>query len=612
MNQLIEQLKQSEQDFEFYPTTDEIIAALIDNLRTEMTEDVNGYRNGVAGGSFLDIGAGHGKVLRAAAEGRYFRWEGDEPHRMFSEFYAIEKSQILCEQLDRSVFIVGTDLHEQSLVSKKVNVTFSNPPYSEFEEWAVKIIRETCSRIVFLVIPVRWERSEKIANAIKYREAETKVIGHFSFEDAEDRTARAKVHLIRIDLPGGKDDAFNRFFDEQFGELKAKFAGTSTSFDSRTGNAKVDHKADREARFEELVVGPSYPDRLVALYNAEMDKIQKNYALVAELDVDLLKEFDVTPDRILGCLRTRLDGLRNTYWKELIANMTQVTDRLTSKKRRAMLDRLNESGAVDFTSTNIHAIIIWILKNANQYLDEQLIDVVECMVDQANVRNYKSNHRVFTQGNWRYNEEKPSHIALEYRIVVTRCGGVSTEGWKRRTELNEQGVNFIGDLLTVARNLGFACPDRGKLGGEWVAGEKRSFLLKANYKVGDKVLWSEKTKKVITDKVQLPDGAFQYQIDGEWLHEKCVPGEPLIEVRAFQVSNLHIRLNQKFALALNVEYGRLKGWLRSGKEAAEELGEVEAAKYFGKSLQLGAGSLMMLASGTPANDEVPDLVLSSV
>jgi len=44
----------------------------------------------------------------------------------------------------------------------------------------------------------------------------TKTIGEFSFEDAEDRKARATVNLIRIELSTETDDAFDRFFDEQF------------------------------------------------------------------------------------------------------------------------------------------------------------------------------------------------------------------------------------------------------------------------------------------------------------------------------------------------------------------------------------------------------------
>jgi len=82
--------------------------------------------------SVLDIGAGNGKVLEAI-----------QTRCEFTGLYAIEKSMVLCQQLDPKVFIVGTDFLEQSLVAKQVDVTFCNPPYSAFVEWSKKIISVT-------------------------------------------------------------------------------------------------------------------------------------------------------------------------------------------------------------------------------------------------------------------------------------------------------------------------------------------------------------------------------------------------------------------------------------------------------------------------------------
>lgn len=593
MNQLIAQLKESEQDFEFYPTTDEIIRKLTSHLIAKLD-----YRSERDSRTFLDIGAGHGKVIDAMRKARWDKY-GREDHKepLFSEFYAIEKSTILCQKLPPDVFIIGTDFQEQSLISKNVWVTFSNPPYSEFTDWAVKVIRESSSRYVFLVIPTRWQESLDISAALSFRNAEAEIVGEFSFEDAEDRRARAKVHLLCIELNGDKDDAFDRFFDEQFGELKEKFRQTKER-QERNGDTKVDH--DKNPKFSQLVVGPSYPEALVALYNEEMDHVRKNYDLVSKLDADLLREFDVTPSRILGCLKARLAGLRNIYWQELFGNFGKVTDRLCSKKRKALLTTLNRSGAVDFTFGNIHAVVLWVLKNANQYLDEQLIETFEDMVEKANVRNYKSNQRVFGDDKWRYTQEKPTHIALEFRLVLDRCGGVCKSAYRWEKGLTERGADFLGDLLTVARNLGFECKDRDQLIGknreEWEAGKTRTFTMKKLWEVGDKVPWGERTRKTITNKVQLDGGAWQYCLgDDEWVHEACLPGETLIEVRPFLNSNMHVRLNQKFALALNVEYGRLKGWLRNGAEAADELGDEEAVKFFKSQLVLGPSSLLMLA-----------------
>jgi hypothetical protein len=536
MHPLVSVLKESEQDFEFYPTTQEIIDRLVADLTWLREERFTDYGRVE---SALDIGAGSGKVLCALRDKAEMR-----------ALYAVEKSSILCQQMDSEIFIVGTEFHEQSLVSKQVDLTFCNPPYSQFEEWAVKIIRESASRLVYLVIPERWGDSAAISDALLYREAETKIVGRFDFLSSEDRAARAKVHLLRVELSGDSDDAFDRFFSAQFADLEAKFKADKSD-DSQEAKPK------RNPKLDALVVGTNYPERLVALYNEELDQVRKNYDLVRQLDADLLREFEVVPQRILGCLKARLSGLRNVYWQELFSHMTPVTNRLTSKKRQAMLQRLNRSGAVDFTLTNIHAVLIWVLKNANLYLDEQLLELFDQMVAKANVRNYKSNQRPFVHDRWRYNQEKPTHIALEYRLVLENVGGLR-RGYSWERGLADSAAAFLGDLLTVAHGLGFV-------------GDTGDFRL---------THWGR--EKWEPGALQI----FRALIDGE--------NEELFEVRGYLNGNLHLRIHQKLALALNVEVGRLRGWVKSGQEAAEELGDKDAARYFGRSLQLSPGSLPML------------------
>ncbi len=529
---LISDLKQSDQDFEFYPTTAEIIRALIADLEHVREDDYS--RRGLD--SVLDIGAGHGKVLAA------FEAAG------FHKLYAIEKSMLLCQRLPDDVFIIGTEFHEQSLVSKSVDVTFCNPPYSEFEDWTRKIIRETASSVLYLVIPQRWSESLEIGAALAYRTAETKVVGSFDFLDSEDRRARAKVDLLRVTLCVEKDDAFDRFFNEEFADLRTKW-------DSDKTTERADEGSRRNPKLDALIVGQNYPEMLVNLYNEELDHIRKNYDLVKSLDVDLLREFDVSPERIMACLKARLAGLRNTYWQELFSHMSSVTNRLTSKKRRLMLETLNQSGHVDFTVSNIHAVLLWVMKNANGYMITQLLETFDTMISKANVKNYRSNERVFTFDRWRYTEEKPTHIALEYRIVLDRVGGVKKGSYDRG--LDESAADFMGDLLTVAHGLGFigkTTDHRLNYHGrkDWIGGEKQEF---------------------------------RCLVDGQ--------SEILFEVRAFQNRNIHLRLNQKFALALNVEVGRLRGWIHSGQEAADELSEPTAAKYYGTNHQLGTHSLLL-------------------
>lgn len=542
--QLVRHLREADQDFEFYPTTNEIIDKLIEDVN-ESRQDYLQHRFRDLN-SVLDIGAGHGKVLSAL-----------KARGGFEVLYAIEKSSMLCDRLPADVFIVGTDLLEQSLISKQVDVIFSNPPYSDFEAWSTKIIKEAGCKFVYLVIPERWQQSRDIAQALAFRDSKAKVVGSFSFENSEDRAARARVHLVKIRLHTHQNDAFERFFDEHFAEFRAKF--TAKKADHLEDSDGID-PGNRRQRFERLVVGANYPDRMVALYDQEMDNVRRNYDLVSKLDTSLLLEFGIMPKKVMECLSTRLSGLRHDYWHELFNRMTQVTDRLAASQRKRILRTLQENVGVDFTVPNIHAIIMWVLKNANVYMEEQLIELVEGLADKANVRAYKSNLKPFVYDRWRYTEDKPTHYVLEYRIVAQHVGGIR-QGYSFERGLADSAADFIGDLLTVANNLGFRCD----------AADPRLQRLKE----GGREAW-------------LPNTRETFYLSGE------SEQDPIVEVRAFLNGNLHLRLNQAFALALNVEYGRLKGWLHSGAEAAEELGEKDAPKYFGHHLQLGRSSLLMI------------------
>lgn len=537
MKHVLSALKSAEQDFEFYPTTNEIIASLVRDLKYLGNEDYQRFE------SVLDIGAGNGKVLLALRDAE----------TGLRALHAIEKSAILRQNLDPDILIIGTEFAEQSLLSKRVDVIFSNPPYREFEAWAEKIIRQASSYLVYLVIPNRWQNSTAIADALRFRDAEFVAVGDFDFEDAEDRCSRAKVQLLRIRFKRNSDDAFELFFKEQFADLIAKFREAAKAPDDE--NRDVDRgptKGGRHRPFSKLVVGPSYPDALVNLYTLEMANVEKNYQLVGQLDVDLLREFDISPDRIMKCLSTRLAGLRNDYWNELFSHLNSITDRLASKSRRNLLNTINQYVSVDFTVSNIYAVIVWVIKNSNRYIDEQLISAYELMVAKCNVQMYKSNQKTWRDDDWRYNRENDpnTHYALDYRIVTHRIGGIRVTDFEFDKGLEESAALFLGDLLTIANNLGFRCQTVHRCLGhgrsEWISGRTEQFYFT-----------DKKGKEVI-----------------------------LYDVKAFKNGNLHLRLHKSFILALNVEYGRLKGWLKSGDEAVEEIGDPEAAFYFQSNLQL--------------------------
>lgn len=540
MHALIADIKKKNEDFEFYPTTDEIIFSLIKDIKR--LKNTHEYKYDCNFDSILDIGAGNGKVLKAI----------DKEFGM--RLYAIEKAETLKQLLDQSVYIVGTDFNEQSLLDKTIDVTFCNPPYSDYINWCTKIIRETCSPYVYLVIPKRWKNCEDIKAALKYRDAKYSTIGEFSFLEA-DRQARAVVNLIRIDLANEADDAFDRFFNEEFKDLKEKFDNIKEDKDEY-GHDKKDN------RFRALVLGDNYVKTIVQMYNKDIEKIKKNYLYVQKLDADLLKEFEVSPKKILTLLKERLKGLKNLYWDELIGRMSEITDRLTVKMRKSLLSTLNKNAHVDFTESNIYAVVLWILKHAGERIDTQLIDVYEELISKANCKNYKSNQKVMEFDRWRYENNKPTHMYLEFRLVVEYWGGIESEFYSPNGEwkLSESAGGHIRDLMTVANNLGFKCS---------TADDRL-------YRWGDRQPWKPGKPQI-----------FEYR------GKKGKP-EVLFEVKAHKNRNLHIRMNQKFALALNVEMGRLKGWIHSGKEAGEELSDTKAEFYFKSNFSLLASPFTMI------------------
>lgn len=548
--ELLLALKEADQDFEFYPTTNKIIEALAADLNHHITSNEYNWRRNDHANSMLDIGAGNGKVLAGikAHAGRF------ENLGSIRTFYAIEKSPILCGAMPDDIFVIGTDFLEQSLMSKTASITYSNPPYKQFEQWAERIIRQSASRLVYLLIPDRWEKSQRITEALAFRSVTAKIVGNYDFENSEDRTARARVHLLRIDYGDRKETAFQKAFQEEF----ADFIKAYESAPKETARDAVAAKVGEQAG---LVRAEDIPAMLVQFYNEAMQATGENYAAASRLDPAILKEFDIDPNRIMGCLQERLTGLRSVYWDQLFSRILPITSRLTADSRQKLLDTLSANRNVDFTLGNIHAVVVWALKNANRFIGSQLVDTYENLVDKANVKMYASNHRAFVDG-WRHQREEPAntHYALEYRIITHRVGGIS--GSYGDYKFRDQGISdragiFLNDLMTVASTLGFQPTADATIeqSGKWTSGESKTFDYTA------------------------PDGKRR----------------TLLSVRAFQNGNLHIKMDPKFVLALNVEHGRLKGWIRTPKEAAEELQDPTAPAAWNTTFQLPTTGPLLIA-----------------
>ena len=550
MNSLIETLKENGQDFEFYPTTKEMVGCIARSIISA----------GEHHSSILDIGAGNGNFFDLL-EG--FNGIDENGYKRINiTKYAIEKSSILIQSMAEDIFIIGTDFHHQTLIDKKVDIIFCNPPYKEYVMWAEKIIREANSKYIYLIIPERWKESEKILNVIEKRTEKKdnnyKIISSFDFEYSEFRVSRAKVDIIKIDLTGGqysrnelRVDPFSLWFEDNF-KIDAD-KGKSYDYEDKKKQAED---------LKNLIKGQNLIERLEELYVKALEELLNTYKIIETLNPSLLKELDINIDGVKAGLKLKIEGLKNIYWHELFDNMKSLTDKLTSKSRKDMLGKLTGNTNIDFTADNAYAVVIWAIKNANKYIDKQLCEVYMEMTEPKNVKNYKSNKKMIDDM-WRYSRHdakgKHTHYTLDYRIVCERmyCFNSDTFGaYDYPNGLAKSAHDFLNDICVVARNLGFDVFD-SSFRYQWTPGKSKDFCMNLNDKV-----------------------------------------ETFMEVRPYKKGTIHLKINQEFMKAFNIEASRLNGWVKSAQEIVEET-EIDlgsAVLHFGKNTQIKASNVKLLMS----------------
>lgn len=641
ITKIIETLKSSNEDFEFYPTTREIIEAMYWDLFGDKREGEGTYRCESKNVSLLDIGAGTCKVfstIKAIADEQptlnewYYRNAEDKSWRSeherlanrvnITKYMAIEKSQTLIDAMPHDVFVVGTEFNENTLIDKRADVVFCNPPYSQYAQWTERIIKEANADYIYLVIPQRWGTNKSIMQAIKARKASVKLVGSFDFLNSEDRKARAKVSLLKVTLvkeysrrsnSEPRIDPFDLWFNETF---KVEAEKVTDHFEADYKKREASKASHKENVKNALVSGRDLVSVLVELYNHELEHLLGNYKKVTELDPDILKELGVKVNALKDGLKQKISGLKALYWEEIFENLEQITSRLTSRSRDSMLKTLMANTNIDFTATNVYSVVIWAIKNANKYFDQQMIEVYDEFISEEGLKLYKSNQH-FVKDTFRYCRrdlnEKGVKYALDYRIVLHDF----MDSYTKTISANQR--TKILDLAIVAKNLGFSV-DSG-----WVANGKSFYIgEKENiYFHTPKGRKLEKGTKTHLGKIQevfeIPEefkhhqGYYQYQIDGGLYFEDFVKVDDDIftTVRAFKKGTVHYQMNQKFIKKLNLEVGRLRGWIKSPAEAAEEfdITAEEANEYWNSNYQMLPSHVGNLLPASPTAE--PEIEIES-
>lgn len=573
---LVEQLKAEGQDFEFYPTTKEMIRCIWEHRRKPYS-DGSGFRIDDFG-DVLDIGCGtcnFKKYIREFNES-FIEYNEDGSVRRnhdtvgFGQYYVMEKSKILIDRLDANTIVLGTDFHENTLIDKPVGTIFCNPPYSEYEDWTARIIRESVCDSIYLVIPQRWKNSEKIRLALEtvkapynrfsdeFEEQEkAQVLGSFDFLDAE-RAARAKVDVVFIDKSHTKKESgFDAFFDEVFGMQEKK---------EKQPWEEAKEKVDEVK--SELATGKNKIEILCNGYTEAQQTLFNHFKVISGLDADILATIGIQKEKVKTALKAKFSGLKNIYWQAAFDCLDEITSRLTSTSRQSMLDRFTTLKTVDFNASNVYALIVWVIKNANTYYKSQMIDFFKALSSKENVKEYVSNKRVFERDDWGYKNGKYDRYTLDYRIVCTEYALPGCAGYASRWDAPAEQTRSIfekkiEDICTVANNLGF--------------------------KPGDIDFPEGYGKKGV---VYMNDGKFKPDV--------------LFEFRPYRNRNVHVKFNKEFIKALNVEVARELGWIHSREDIAREfIPEMAegAEKYFDRHFQIGLSSVPLMLTGSPETPE---------
>lgn len=522
-------LQAAGQDFEFFPTTQEILSCIKNDLLSYGKENYN-YRYSYWAGhklvqfkhefedqktvevveidSFLDAGAGDGRVLE------FFN---TKPFKL-KQKYGIEIARVQADDLiRRGVSLIGRDYFETVLIDKEFGVCFSNPPYSRFKEWCVKLLGEINAVFTYLVIPQRWKDDAAFVK-LMHEKGDVQILGEFDFLNA-DRAARAKVDVIVIRKTrdnGATNDPFTAWVENNIGA----FAESKPEIEEPEADS-VDVNSVEERGTDTVAV-------LVENYNQDLQELLSAYRSIGSIDFRLLRQLGLEKKEIIEKIKTDIAALKNRYWRKTLDALKALNSRLTSKTREQFLNRIKWVESMDFNANNILTLIVWVIENANKYSKEQMLQCYEDLTNFEGVRAYKSNDNWLTD-NWRYGKKGlPEKYQIDKRFVVN-CGyKLSKYEWDRHK-------NPISDLCVVASSLGF---------------ENR--------------------------------GTEDFEKDGQQKSVLTLEESVLFEYRCYQNNNVHFKLNKNFLQSFNIAVGLEKGWLKCPSDIAGEfeISEEEAVKIF--------------------------------
>lgn len=560
----VAELKEQNQDFEWYPTTEEQIKTIVSDVkRLAAFYDINDRD---VKPQILDIGAGDGRVLLALCDA--LNSDKGERDSKFKPF-AIEKAEVhTATYSSKDITLLGTEFYETNLISKNASFAFVNPPYSDFSNWVSRIIQTLNFNVLYAVIPQRWTEDEQIKSAMKVRGIKyQQVIGQSDFLDAE-RQARARVDLVRFSFIDVSDEAmaeeqariearfkedrhnwrwwrpslnkdvtcpFQQFIENDLG-LKKTHSETTEKFREYEQRERIRAQMnDTGSDCYALVKSEGILHALLDSYERDLQKVLEQYKLISQLDGAILAELGIEHKQIVEGIKEKLFGYRNVYWSLLFDQLDTLKEKLITTHKKDLLNTLS-ANALDFTYTNAVYIITFAVDMANGLIEESLVDVFKTLTNKDSIKTYyKSNEHMF-QDDWRYctrwDNDKDAHKTckreLDYRFVFSGYGNFGNASYEKG--LREDARCFTSDLVVIFRLLGYS-----------------NLMLSNAYDYicpGDKVT------------------IFGTDPSGERIE--------LVTIRFYLNGNRHMKWDQEAMLRFNVTVSRVLGWVRNKEDFAYE------------------------------------------
>lgn len=555
INKTIKHLKNNDQDFEFYPTTQEILELIkIDMFNSFTTtkrdkffikhnsSEPKIYETGLFLKNcndnhieILDVGAGDGNALNNLGDflnGNKFNDESywrDLPENEYLNYNtdnyqikvcknAIEKSHILTSEYKTNrIRFVGADFFELDLQNKKYDVIFSNPPYSIYKSWISHLLSNIFGKpIIYLVIPTSWKTDERIVSLLSIKNGfNCKTLGIFNFKNAE-RIANVEVDILKIEVIEEKNnikDDISKLFESNFKRTDSEIL---IEQDSRHNSNINEFKSD-------------YANFLFNEYNKEIETLNKSLIEISYVSLPSLQEiFGMNLQGIILKYNELRKKIKHQYWNKIIQKVCLIEKRMIKKYRDNLMESIIDK-SLDFNLSNIYFIISEVIKISSENLNKQTLDVYNSLLLSSPVEKYKSNKRMFIDNNIDLKDER---IKLTPRIVI------ENGRWKKALEVNykDEVTGFLSsyfkeklsDLMIVFKNIGF--DSSFNLDTEtWIAGKNKL-------------------------------------IKGLYLNSEII----LMEVKPFLNGNVHIKLNKELLLKFNVIKGLLEGWINNVSEIIDE------------------------------------------